>query len=497
MEIDGASHTGVDDVRQLQETLSYVPQRSKFRVFIIDEVHMLSASAFNALLKTLEEPPGHVVFVFATTELNKVPATILSRCQVFHLKCLSQSEIFHRLEEILQWESIGFEKEALNLVAAQGHGSMRDALTFLDQVIALGDGKVTMDQLRSLVTQADQGVLMSFLKACLTKDAEGLLAQVESWDAEGMPFKDALEHSAKYIRHALILSALGAEAPAVGQIGLSPDQLVQLKELGAVGPAIHLHQLFRVLRQCSKELDGSSMDRFVMENNLLEWCLDPGVPDIGALMDAVRTGQAGHVPPPPHQVANQPGAPVSPAPQRLRAVKDLKASFQEVREGPKAKPVQKPDRPAPPEKATPIAPASEASAPSFPPSWRHLVSAWKEKKPLAARVVEEAFLISYSAAEISLAVEEGSLSASQLLTQETQRQVVDQLRQLFGFKGRLSVVDKRTAAHHSEESLLQEQKRSKELRDAEMLSESENHPLTQKAIALFNGKVEKIELKHP
>ena len=135
-EIDGASNTSVDDIRELRETVKYLPSRCRYKIFIIDEVHMLSTSAFNALLKTLEEPPPHVKFIFATTEVHKVPITILSRCQRFDFKRISLPMIMARLRYILEQENVTISDAALAMIARKGDGSMRDSLSTLDQVLA-------------------------------------------------------------------------------------------------------------------------------------------------------------------------------------------------------------------------------------------------------------------------------------------------------------------------------------------------------------------------
>src|SRR5450432_4684968 len=142
-EIDGASYNGVDEVRKLQDSLPYRPARDRFKIFIIDEVHMLSQNAWNAFLKTLEEPPPHVKFIFATTEVHKVPVTILSRCQRYDFKLISTQTIARRLEFILQNEKVAHDEAAVTLVAREAAGSMRDALSLLDQVIAGSSGTVT------------------------------------------------------------------------------------------------------------------------------------------------------------------------------------------------------------------------------------------------------------------------------------------------------------------------------------------------------------------
>ena len=184
-EIDGASNNSVDDVRRLQESLPYLPQRDRFKVVIIDEVHMLSTGAFNALLKTLEEPPPHVKFIFATTEVHKVPITILSRCQRYDFKLIPTQKIRERVEYILGQENIAHDASSVALVAREAAGSMRDALSLLDQVIAGASDKLTGVDASRLLGVANRSVLYDLARALLVGDAAKVLSIVQSVANEG------------------------------------------------------------------------------------------------------------------------------------------------------------------------------------------------------------------------------------------------------------------------------------------------------------------------
>ncbi|NRA69131.1 MAG: DNA polymerase III subunit gamma/tau [Pseudobacteriovorax sp.] len=287
LEIDGASHTGVEDIRSLQETLSYVPQRSRYKVYIIDEVHMLSNSAFNALLKSIEEPPAHVVFIFATTELQKVPDTIISRCQTFHLRHISLESIVSRIETILDHENVTYESHALAIVAQQGRGSLRDSLTFLDQVIALGQGSVTSETVGSIVNAASTETYIAFIEKLIEKDAAVLVDIIASWVAQGVSLKSTVTNLAKYTRHGFVIKSLGAKALDAKLLGLSPNELDMLTKLSEKAATLNLNQIFRLLLQTVDDLDDSELDQFILENMAFEWCLDPGFPDIQQLKSAL------------------------------------------------------------------------------------------------------------------------------------------------------------------------------------------------------------------
>lgn len=193
LEVDAATNTRVDEMRQLLENAIYAPTRGRFKVYVIDEVHMLSNSAFNAMLKTLEEPPEHVKFILATTDPQKIPVTVLSRCLQFNLKQMPALAITKHLGHILQAEGIPFESPALSLVARSASGSMRDALSLLDQAIAHGAGKVEEAQVRSMLGTVDEDYLFSILEALQVGDASALLQVAADLGIRSLSFSAALQ----------------------------------------------------------------------------------------------------------------------------------------------------------------------------------------------------------------------------------------------------------------------------------------------------------------
>ncbi len=198
LEMDAASHTGVDDIRELIETVRYLPSSARYKIYIIDEVHMLSSSAFNALLKTLEEPPPHVKFVFATTESRKIPVTILSRCQRFDLKRVERDVLAKHLGAIASKEGVSIEEEALALVAQAGEGSVRDALSLLDQAMASADAAtITAADIRRMIGAGDNAASFDLLSTLLRGDIAGALAKVDAQYTAGVDpllmVQDALE----------------------------------------------------------------------------------------------------------------------------------------------------------------------------------------------------------------------------------------------------------------------------------------------------------------
>ncbi len=208
-EIDGASHTGVDHVRKLNEDVEYAPLECRYKVIIIDEAHMLSRSAFNALLKTLEEPPKHAIFILATTEPHKFPATIVSRCQHFVFKRIPQRELERYLSSILEKEGIDFEQNALSMLVRKGSGSVRDSLSLLSQIIALGEKNVSLEIVQEVLGVAGHEIMIELMKAFSYKDCSALVSLVRKLFGEGLDLVFFLQELATVWRNMFILKQTG------------------------------------------------------------------------------------------------------------------------------------------------------------------------------------------------------------------------------------------------------------------------------------------------
>ena len=208
-EIDGASNKSVAEVRDLREAVRYGPSKCKYKIYIIDEVHMLSNAAFNALLKTLEEPPPYLIFIFATTEISKVPATILSRCQRYDFRRNSISEIISRLTFIAQEENISIDKEALHYIAKKSDGSMRDSQSIFDQLVALCGNNITGEHVRTTLSVVDTEVFFALTDLILQKDVRGGLELVDNIVTRGFAFGDLLRGVIEHFRNLLIVISTG------------------------------------------------------------------------------------------------------------------------------------------------------------------------------------------------------------------------------------------------------------------------------------------------
>ena len=508
LEIDGASHTGIDEIRALQETMAYVPRRSKFKIYLIDEVHMLSISAFNALLKTIEETPPNVKFVFATTELGRVPETIQSRCQVFHLKKIPVGVVVARLSTICEKENLAFEIKALEALAQSGRGSLRDALTLLDQTIARGHGAVKLTHVASVGLMADRRRVIAFLSDMVSRNLTQVAAHVAAWDEAGCDLAEVVEECARYARHAFVLKHLGADRLKTDCLGLDQDEEAQIGSLARDAGDGALNRLFAMLMACREELQGASLDRFVIENHCFEWCIGMAQPVMAAAQPAVAAAQrASEAASPgvaaPTFVPTPVIAPVptpslsSPAPVLTPLTARLKETMSAA--SPKVRPIQA----AVIESAPIPLIATEAGggppSPALPSSWRDLVDIWKKQKPLQARILEEAYCLEYHPNQIVLGVKKESMAAGKLLQPEIQSRAAAEFQSMFGFVGELRIVlhepQRQGAAASS--SLLDDRRRDRDVEHQRVLKEAAEHPITQESLRLFGGTIQTTLTQDP
>lgn len=228
IEIDAASNTGVDNIRELRETVKLPPTRAKYKVYIIDEVHMLSTGAFNALLKTLEEPPAHVIFILATTEIHKVPETIISRCQRFDFSRLTLEQIVKKLSSIAKLENVEIEKDALEMIAVAAEGGMRDAESTLAQIIALEDKNITAKEVEEILGAAGHQSVEELAELILAKNSTGALSLVNKISGEGANFKVLHKSLLNYLRQ-LMIASVSPDLSGLFSLELTKEQIKKLE----------------------------------------------------------------------------------------------------------------------------------------------------------------------------------------------------------------------------------------------------------------------------
>jgi DNA polymerase-3 subunit gamma/tau len=301
-EIDAASHTGVDDVRKIQESLPYRPARDRFKILIVDEVHMLSGNAWNAFLKTLEEPPPHVKFIFATTEVHKVPITILSRCQRFDFKMIAAHRIAERVRHILSVERIQADDAAIQLVAREAAGSMRDALSILDQVIAFGGEALVGDQVAKVLGVADRAALHGLASAIVEGRAADALVQIEALAAGGFDLVHVARDLLRRCRDLVIARVVPEPEPL---LDLADAELADVKALAAAANPDDLTRLFQGMSRAIDEIARTGNPRHALEMAAVRLARRPPLVPVDTLLERLSElerrigGGGGGAPRPP------------------------------------------------------------------------------------------------------------------------------------------------------------------------------------------------------
>ncbi len=369
IEIDGASNNGVDSIRELREKAHYLPAQGIYKVYIIDEVHMLSQSAFNALLKILEEPPPHLKFIFATTESYKIPATIISRCQRFDFKKIPLKMLEEHLEKIASQEKIDIEKDALLKIAKEARGSFRDALSLLDQAISFAQNKVTLKHLHEILGSVDEEILFNILEKAFKKEAIPLLKHLAAICGQGHDVKQLSSELLDLLRSLLLLKLALQENKdaALDQIfDLTDHEISRLKELASLVSLEELELAYQFMFKGIQDMAYTRHPQFVLETTLIKILqLKPLIP-IEILLERVEA---------------------------------LQKSFK--RPIPPALPEQHPQ--------VPLSPTKNAAIPSSNDLWNKLVEHIKVKRPALAAILEHGYFIACDQNKITIGFSQNSV----------------------------------------------------------------------------------------
>ena len=286
IEIDAASNNGVDNIREIVEEVSYSPAEGKYKVYIIDEVHMLSIGAFNALLKTLEEPPSYVIFILATTEVHKLPITILSRCQRYDFMRISIDTITDRMQELIDAEDVKVEEKALRYIAKTADGSMRDALSLLDQCIAFHLGhELTYDKVLDVLGAVDTEVFSRLLRNVLDRDVLGCVQLLEEIVMQGRELTQFVTDFTWYLRNLMLVQASDNLEDV---IDMSTDNLKRLKEEAQLTDMEKIVRYIRIFSELSGQIRYASQKRILVEIALIKLCKPEMEKDQESMLDRIR-----------------------------------------------------------------------------------------------------------------------------------------------------------------------------------------------------------------
>jgi DNA polymerase III subunit gamma/tau len=473
LEIDGASNTGVDDVRTLREGVRYVPAEARKKVYIIDEVHMLSTSAFNALLKTLEEPPAHVVFIFATTEVHKIPATILSRCQRYDFKLLSTNALAEHLTKILTAENIAHDADAVRLLAREAAGSVRDGLSLLDQVLAyVGRDKLTRERVAEVLGVADRSLLFHLAGAVLGHEtAQALRSLAEAVD-RGVDLVQ-LARNFLGLLHDLEIVALVPDAADL--IDASPEELDEAKKLASRAPRGLVTALFERWARAVEDAARSQTPRLIIEMALVDLCFAEPLLPLGDLLDRLgkletRLSGAGSAPAPTRSGDTRPRLSVVPAPPPAPAPAPAAGASAPV--------------PAPPPR-DPTTPESDVAS-----VWRRVCETFGHRPSIAA-ALDHAEVASWEGGQVTLVFDQ-KFALDQTAKSKTEIERV--LTQISGSQTRLVLqVGTGKEGPSLVRSSVGREAEAVEAEQRQRESEARQHPMIRKAQELFGAVPKEIK----
>jgi DNA polymerase-3 subunit gamma/tau len=454
-EIDGASNTGVDDIRELRENVRYLPAHSRFKIFIIDEVHMLSINAFNALLKVLEEPPEHAKFLFATTEPHKIPPTILSRCQRFDFRKIPTSGITDLLRTIAEKESLGISSFALGLIASQAEGGMRDALSTLDQIVAYCGGQVEDEDVQALLGMIDRQLIFETVSGLIERDGGKVLDTLQQVDEMGFAIrqfcKDLIETFRSLIHVKIFKGA--RNIPSALQ-----EESEILTTLAGKASLEDLQRNLTLLLKAEKDLSLTSFPLITLETALLRMSHLPPAKSLSSLLerldDLEKKFGRGYTSPEPVFSSEE------------KSEKDPLTSTKEE------------------------APSQEKKKAGTEDLWRDFLSRLSRQHPFVSSYLKPGRLLLLDLPEIRIGFPENSYEFKQLQDPENRDVLKNAAEEHFGQKITWSIISqpKNQSTEAPDEKNLQEEK---------LQEETLNHPTVKAVLKIFGGEAEEIKPIEP
>ena len=500
-EIDGASNNSVEDVRRLQESLPYRPQRDRYKIVIVDEVHMLSAGAFNAFLKTLEEPPDHVKFIFATTESHKVPVTIRSRCQQYDFRLIPHRLIAERVRSILDAETLSADDEAISVVAREAAGSMRDALTLLDQLVAISDDRITADTVAASLGIAAREALYDVARAVLEGDGAGVVGAIDGLADKSVDMQHFARQLLQLVRDLVVLK-LDAGDPAEWV----PEEREAAETLINDIDILELQRAFRATSIVMDEMAQSPNPKLMLEMGLVRVATRPPLQSVSELLARLEglqgnPGAAGGPSGSPRPRKTNPKPAPRPAKPKAEAKPEPKAEAT-----PEAKPEPQPES-KPQEPDQPIMPATKRSGGFHTSSgevltpirraalqeWEELVGTLEQQQPALAAVLEHGIPKAVGPDRIVLSFKDGSFYGRQAESPESIAAIVRIAEQQLGARPEIEIrFDAQGEAATKTVAAVAAQRKEAEVEAKR--KEALNHPVVRDAVDVFPESAGKLKV---
>ncbi len=527
VEIDGASNTSVDDVREIRENVKFTPFRGQYRVYIIDEVHMLSNSAFNALLKTLEEPPAHVVFIFATTEIHKIPATILSRCQHYNFRRISKAEIVQRLRHVADQDGLAIEDRSLMALARASEGSMRDGLSLLDQIIAFGGTTIRHQDLEALLGAVPQERVRAMVEAVIQQDSAKALQVIAALLDQGHDVRAYCADLVEYVRNMLVAAVVPSGPELRSLIEATEEDLTQLARDAERFTVEQLQELFRMYAAAEDSLRVSAHPRFVLET---------------AAVRATRLLRTSEGQPAPNGLSVQPNKPAAdrrvvaqapvPSPDKSAQLAIARSAGEKASQdtvakvpaaggsAPKAPSVARPREAVAPPVRTPGAPPSapviaqasvapvqqepkaaspvETSTAAVEVNWEQFQEAVSTNHPNIAPFLEMGRLVKIEGGVITLGFAKQATTARSMLEKEDNLQALAALGEsLYGCALRIRIVEVAEQDPGAAPTMKQIRVAKEQEQRLILTQQAKAHPLVKQALEMFGGELAEVRTTAP
>ena len=484
IEIDGASNRGIDEIRELRENVRYTPAKSRYKIYIIDEVHMLTKEAFNALLKTLEEPPPHVIFIFATTEPHKIPATILSRCQRYDFKRIPFREVIGSLKGIVEGEEIQISQRGLLSIAQESEGSLRDAQSLLDQVIAYAGKKIHDEDIAEVLGLIDRRMLSDTIEAIADRDVERCMEVIEHVYHFGYDLQHFCRELLQYLRNLILIKV--SQHPE-GLMELPEEELMLLKKQAEKFPFDQLNHLFTLLLKGEQEIAQSTFPRTMLEVTLIRMATLRPILPIEEMMKKLEALENKEM---------TKGEKREKYPLRLgRVVHPEDAEKDKEKEDTSTKKWEETSEEKVFKKKEDLTDLKkeEESRGAFPQNWEEtwkgLVEFTRAKNPILGSFLVLGNLVHLSDEKIEIGFEKDSFHYDRMLEKENRSQLESICLEYFQKKAKVVISPLNQGAGSKGRGMFSEGKATPSEGDRRLGNRVEENPLIQEALRLFDGKI--------
>jgi DNA polymerase-3 subunit gamma/tau len=496
IEIDGASNRGIDEIRELRENVRYTPAKSRYKIYIIDEVHMLTREAFNALLKTLEEPPPHIIFIFATTEPHKIPATILSRCQRYDFKRIPMREILGSLKKIVDEEKVQISQRALLSITQESEGSLRDAQSLLDQVISYGGKEIRDEDIVEVLGLIDRKILNDTIEAIADRNPERCMEMIERVYHYGVDLQHFCRELLQYLRHLILIKV--SQHPE-GLMELLEEEMEILKKQADKFEFDQLNHLFNLLLKGEGEMAQSTFPRTMLEMTLIRMAtFRPLLPidDILKKLDGFGRPHSEGEPSLPVKGMNSKNA------QTERGKKETFPSGQEKGEKGEGAGRQKlsagittergslpKDKMKESDDLEEGAGDKGASQRVKEETWRGLVDFTRARNPIIGSFLALGSLIDVSDDKIEIGFEKDSFHYERIMEKENRSQLESICHEYLQRKAKLVVSSVDQGGISKGRMVFEEERKGRNSSETPLMKEGEGNSLIQEALRLFDGKI--------